>query len=160
MDSVYLSSALVGQAASVAEQFLELPLRAVRDVAGSDQSVTCQIADPLRILDVSLASRDALDVFGVNDLDLHTTELEEVVDRLPVHAGALHGHESAISLREPESQHSQLAGRGLIGPDLHLAISLQAGHNRSFVNVHSTTATMQHVQCSGLLGKNVDWSDG
>lgn len=73
-------------------QLTQLTLRAVGDEAGPQQSMPEQVGDPLRILDVRLASGHRFDVPSVDHHGLQLRALNQVDQRLPVDAAALHGH--------------------------------------------------------------------
>ena len=79
---VDLRLAIPGQVAQRAD-------RLGRHEARLQQAGLQQLAEPLRVLDVGLASGDLLDVPGVDEHQLEAV-LEHRPHRLPVHAGRLH----------------------------------------------------------------------
>jgi len=59
-----------------------------------------QVGDPVGVVDVGLAAGDGLDVAGVHHQQLKRA-FQDVVDGLPVFAGALHRHMGDPSLNQP-----------------------------------------------------------
>jgi hypothetical protein len=89
-----------------------------------------QLAEPLGVPDVGLATGHVLDVLGVDEPELEVV-LEQVVDRLPVDAGRLHRDVGDAEPLEPVAQRQQLAGhRRELCAELRAA-ALPVGHMRA-----------------------------
>ena len=82
-----------------------------RHEAGLEQAVLEQLGDPLAVLHVGLAARHLLDVLGVDQHQLEPP-LQQVPDRLPVHAGRSPWRRGDALLGQPVGQLDQLAGHG------------------------------------------------
>ena len=76
---------------------------------GAQQPVGQQLGDPLGVLDVGLAARHLLDVRGIDHQDSEAA-LQQVVDRLPELAGALHRDVGDLQAEQPGDQVEQLGG--------------------------------------------------
>jgi hypothetical protein len=77
------------QVSALTREVPQIALRQGRDEAALEQAVTQQISDPFRILDIRFAPRDRFDMLRVDDQHSETG-FEQVVDRLPILARALH----------------------------------------------------------------------
>lgn len=91
------------QLAAVAGQIAQRADRRRRNEAGSDQAVAGEIADPLTVPDVRLASRHVADAMRIAHDDLETI-FQHGVYRTPVNPGALEGDQRAAALRQPRTQ--------------------------------------------------------
>jgi hypothetical protein len=60
--------------------------------AGAQQAARVQTLQPLRVVDVALATGDGLAFASVGQHDRQATVLKDLVHRDPVHAGRLHCH--------------------------------------------------------------------
>ena len=140
---------LLDQARSVAGQFAQLALGAVRHEAAPNQPMPQQLGDPLAILDVGLAAWHRLDVLSVGQ-DQREAVLQQVVDGLPVHAGRFHGHMGDSSLSQPLAQ--RFDGRRCRLKRAHFAFDLAVhaandatGHDESLVNIEPRRAGINHL---------------
>ena len=117
LQPVDLRRPLADQARPVAGQLAQLPLRPVGDEAAREQPVPEQVGHPLAVADVGLAPGHRLDVPGVDQQQLELV-LQQVPDRLPVDAGALHRHVGHPVRRQPVRQRQDVGGHRPEGPDL------------------------------------------
>ena len=67
---------------AIASKLSQVTLLGIRNKAGSKQAMTEQVGYPLGIFDIGLATRDRLDVLGVDHQQFELS-LQQVVDRLP-----------------------------------------------------------------------------
>ena len=109
---------LVNQDLAMADQLAQLPLRPGRDVARTQQPMTKQVRNSLRVPDVSLAPRHRLDVLRVHNHHAEPSLLQQVVDRLPLDTGALHPNLSHALTVQPIAQLQQPFGHGRERPRL------------------------------------------
>ena len=143
------ASALLDQMGAIAGQVAELALLGRRDEAAPQQPVPEQVRDPLGVPHVRLPARDGLDVVGVGHQDGQVA-FQQVVDRAPVRARALHGDMGASHLREPVQQRQQLVRHRAERPRhlLHAAISRRGQHARDdepLVDVQPAATAMEHL---------------
>ena len=94
---------LPDQARPVTGQFPHLPLRPVGNEAAAEQPVPQQLGQPLAVADVRLAPGHGLDVAGI-DQEQGELLLQQVPDRLPIDAGALHGDVGHLVRGQPVRQ--------------------------------------------------------
>jgi len=98
-----------------------------------------KVGEPHGVAHVALAARHVLDVAGVGQHQLEVAVAEDVPDRLPVHAGRLHGDVPASLRGQPVRELEQVPGGRPEGA--HLALdpavdhAAQAGNHRVLVNV-------------------------
>jgi hypothetical protein len=85
-----------------------------------------QSRDPLAILDIGLPPRHRLDVLGIDEEDLDSP-LQDLVDRSPVDAGALHRDVRAFGRRKPVGEPEQFVGGRPEGANLLRARSVSPG---------------------------------
>jgi hypothetical protein len=97
---------LLARAGEVA-QFLD---RRGRDEAAADQPQRQEVADPGRIVLVTLAPRNVPDVHGVGEHQGHVV-FKHMPHRLPVDAGRFHRHVRDAMRREPVREFEQPSGR-------------------------------------------------
>lgn len=77
-----------------------------------------EIGDPLGVLRIGLASRDRLDVAGIDDQQTEVRPFEQVVDRLPVDARGFHRDVGHAQTEQPVGQREQLVGDRTERPQL------------------------------------------
>jgi hypothetical protein len=94
---------ILHRVAALADEVAQGALRSLRDEAAAQQAVAEQSGDPLRILDAGLMPGHIPDVLGVDHQQLEAT-FEQVVDRLPEFAGALHDHGAHTEGLEPVAE--------------------------------------------------------
>ena len=111
LQAVGEATALFDQALPIAGQLTQFPLLAVRDETALQQAMLHEGGQPLGILQVRLAPWHALDRLGVDQENLETP-FQDVVDRLPVHARALHRHVRHAALGQPISHRLQVSRHG------------------------------------------------
>ena len=85
--------------------------------AAAQQADTVELAQPLTVLDIALATRDVLDVAGVDEQDLQPARLEDVVDRDPVDPGGFHRDTGDATGEEPVGQALEVGREGPEGLD-------------------------------------------
>ena len=85
--------------------------------AAAQEPDTVQLAQPLTVLDIALASGDVFDVPGVDEQHLDPPRLEDVVDRDPVDAGGFHGDAGDATRDEPVGEALEVRGEGPEGLD-------------------------------------------
>ena len=76
--------------------------------AGAQQSVFVEPLDPLRIIDVGLATGHGFGVAGIDQHDLQAARLQDLVDRNPVDQFPKRDRPRALPM--PNPQHSQDPG--------------------------------------------------
>jgi hypothetical protein len=91
MHAIGFSGLFLHERLAIPREIPQLPNRCRRHEATPHEPMLQQLGDPGAVLHVCLPAGDLGDLGGV---DQETCErlLEEVEDRLPVDAGALHGH--------------------------------------------------------------------
>jgi hypothetical protein len=70
----------------------------------AEQPDAVELAQPLAVGHIALSPRDVLDVPWVHQQDVDTTDLEDFVDRNPIHAGGFHRHAGHPTGGEPVSE--------------------------------------------------------
>jgi hypothetical protein len=143
------TGAFAHKVGTVTGQVAQVALRPWRDETGPHQSMTEQLGDPLRVLDIGLAARDRLDVLGIEQPDLEAP-LQNVVHRLPILAGALHADVRAAARGQPVGEPQEFVRGGPKG--LRLAVALTVGthhetahHHRLLVHINSRAARKHDV---------------
>ena len=76
-----------------------------------------EFAQPLTVLDITLAAGDVFDVAGVDEQHLEATRFEDVVDRDPVDPGGFHGDAGDATGDEPVGEPLEVGGEGPEGSD-------------------------------------------
>jgi hypothetical protein len=94
----------------------QLPRGALGHEARPEQPMTQQVRQPFAVPHVRLAAGHRLDMLGI-DQQQRERPFQHVVERLPVHARALHGHVRTLPGRQPVREVQQLGGHGPEGPD-------------------------------------------
>ena len=112
LDPLHHRRPLLDKAASVADQLTQLPMASLGNEAGLEQTVLKQLGQPLGVFDVGLTPGHRLDVTSVDDQEFDALALEQVVDRLPVHASGLHCCMRHALLLQPGQQLQQLRSHG------------------------------------------------
>jgi hypothetical protein len=110
LHAVDLGCPLADERRAVARQLAQLPLRPLGHEAAPQQAVPQEVSQPPAVPHVGLAARHRLDVLGVGQQQGEAV-LQQIPQRLPVDAGALHGHMGHAALRQPVAQGQQLLGR-------------------------------------------------
>lgn len=111
-------------------RFLSVRIRLGRHEAGLQQPGLEQLAEPLRILDVGLATGNRLDMTSVDERQLEVI-LEDRPHRLPVDAGSLHRNLLDSERLEPVPQCQQSEDRRLeLGEMLGQLAVLPHAHTR------------------------------
>lgn len=72
--------------------------------ARPQQPVAVKLLEPLRVIDIGLATRHAFDVPSIDQHDLESLRFQNLEDRQPVDAGGLHRHRRHLDLLEPAGQ--------------------------------------------------------
>ena len=146
LEALRMPHDLAAQLLARPRQIAQVLDRLRRDEARPDQAVRQQVRDPGRIIHVALATRHPLDVRRVRQHQLEAA-VENVPDRLPVHAGRFHGHDRAPGCLEPRGKLQQSARRRREPAHLAMNPTLgdkpQAGHHFVLVHVETGTALMQ-----------------
>ena len=114
-----------------------------------------QVGDPLRVAHIGLAPGHGLDVLRVDHHQLEAP-LQQVIDRLPEHAGRLHRHVGAPRRCQPIAECQQLARHRAEGADLLARSTLRSGHKQasddgSLVDIEAATALVQDLHGVSLL---------
>lgn len=99
-DPIYHRSCLVNQLGAMASQISKIPLGSIADNAPLKRPALEKVRDPLRILNVSLSSRDILDMPCVYEQDIESA-FKNVVDGLREDAGKFHGQVGTPLLGHP-----------------------------------------------------------
>lgn len=146
MEPLRLAATLLDQPPSVADELAQLALTAVGDVAAAEEAVAEEVGDPLGVLHIGLAPGDGLDVAGVDDEQPEVGPLEQVVDRLPIDARALHRDLGHAQTEQPVGQREQLVGDRAERPQLPTGGGDDAGHDRVAVDVEPGAAFVDDVQ--------------
>ena len=115
-----------------------------------------QLGNPLAVLNIRLTSGYVLDVLGINQQQIELP-FENVPDRLPVHAGRLHGNVSHFQPVKPASQLLQVVRHRtktavlLVGAT---ALTNQhASADTGLVNIQPATPGVEHLHHLTLLGR-------
>ena len=90
VNAVDQRGALPHKGGAIPGQFAQFPLADGRHETGAQQAVLQQLGQPLGILDIGLAPWHGFDVLGVHQQHFKVG-FQDIEDRLPVFAGALHG---------------------------------------------------------------------
>ena len=147
LDPVHHPGALRHQVRPLPRQVAQVPLFPAGHEAGFQQPVPQQIGQPLGVLDVGLAARHLLHVAGIDQQQLDVP-FQQIVDRLPVLAGALHGHVGHAPRLQPGQQAQQLGGGGPEALDLLLFSPAgqgaeAAGNDTGLVDIQRRAAMIQ-----------------
>lgn len=118
LDAVDQRRAPLHEVGPVPRQLAQLALVARRDEAGTHQPVPQQLGDPLRVLHVGLATGHGLAVLRVQQPHREGA-LQQVVDRLPVVAGARERDVGAAVGAQPVGQREQRDGGGAVRAGRH-----------------------------------------
>jgi hypothetical protein len=137
---------------AVAGQVPQLPDRCRRHEAGRDQPVLEQLGDPGRVGHVGLATRDVVQMLGIEQPDLGNPLLEQEVHRLPVHPGGLHAHQVDLLGDQPIAQRGQFGGRREEGERLRGAATARprapdGGDHGVAVHVQTGAAFHELIHC-------------
>ena len=112
-----------------------------------------QLRNPLAIHHIGLAARDRLDVLSVSKHHLKVL-FEYVPDRLPIHAGRLHGNMPDAKAPEPLSQLTQVLRGAAKAAQMLLRLVLLLEQNtdrhRRLMHIDTTTALVEHFHTSLL----------
>ncbi len=111
-----------------------------------------QVGNPLRVTHIGLATRDRLDVLGV-DHQQFKVSFQEVKNGLPIHPGRFHGDMGTASSGEPVLQEQQVLRDGAKGADLLVALPIgrqddETSNDQLLVDVESTTAFIDDLHRS------------
>jgi hypothetical protein len=151
--------------AAVASQITQLTLRNRRNKARTQQTVLQQLGDPLRILDVGLATGHVLDMGGIHQQHFKVA-FQNVEDRFPVFARALHRHVRAASSLQPVRESQQLQRHGGKGTNLFVPPALrirrnQTGDDRLLMNIQTRATLIQDFHLSPPdLKQALAWTSG
>ena len=85
--------------------------------APAEEADRVEFAQPLTVLDITLAAGDVFDVAGVDEQHLEATRFEDVVDRDPVDPGGFHGDAGDATGDEPVGEPLEVGGEGPEGSD-------------------------------------------
>ena len=96
---------------AVADQVTQLTQRPGRHEARTNEAVLDQLATPLRILHITLATRDVTQVSRVVEPALELV-LQQIEHRPPVHAGGLHPDHGHRETSQPVRERNQSGGGG------------------------------------------------
>ena len=116
LEAVDLGGALPHQTAPVAGQLPQLACGPIGHETAAQQSMAQQIRQPFGIAHIALASGHHLDVGGI-DQQQREPVLQQIPDRLPVDAGALH-REWVTPPCANQSPRATVRGHGPKGPRL------------------------------------------
>ena len=111
LEPLHLACALLDLRLAVADDVAQLAQRPRWHEARAHQSVLDQLADPLRVLDVGLASGDVAQVTRVQQPALELV-LEQEVDGAPVDTGRLHPDHRHGEAAQPVGERQEPRGRG------------------------------------------------
>ena len=130
LDAVFLRRKIALQLLAPPRQVSQFDLCARRQKASFQQSMPVQMGQILRIPEVGLISAFRLLFTRADQYDLHA-RFENVLDRNPVRARALHRHAGAACLSQPVSELLQLRHCRAERPRLHLAVLVGRTRNDS-----------------------------
>jgi hypothetical protein len=146
VEALSLAGSLFDHGAPIAGELFDVSDLGGRDETRPDQSVLGQLADPLGVADVGLATRHVAHVAGVQEPAVELS-FENVEDRLPIDPGGLHAHPGDAQGDQPVTQGEQVLGEGGEARDLGLAFvrrswsgDTDAGHDRVLVHIEPRTA--------------------
>ena len=111
LDPLHLAGALLDLGLAVADQVAQLAQRPGRHEARPDQAVLDQLAAPLGVLHIALATGDVTKMASVVEPALELV-LEQVEHRPPVDAGGLHPDHRHRVAAQPVRQREQPRGGG------------------------------------------------
>src|SRR6266508_4824928 len=117
LEPIYFRGTLSHQARPIAGEFAQLPFGALGYETPREQPVLQEVSDPLAVRDVRFPSRDPLYMLGVDQQQVESV-FEQVIDRLPVHPAALHGHMGAACLQQPVRELQQIVRHSPEASDL------------------------------------------
>ena len=149
LDALHLASAFLDLRFAVADQVTQFPQRPGRHEARSDEAVLDQLAAPLGVLNIALATGDVTQMTSVEQLALELV-LEQVVDRPPVHAGGLHPDDRHRPAPQPVRERDQPRGRRAKLADLLPAAAVavrnaHAGGDLRLVNIEHRATLDQTI---------------
>src|SRR5712691_12074991 len=143
------------QFAPIASELPKLAHGLGRNEVWSNQTVSQQRGDPFRIVHVGLPPRHVGHMPCVAEDDLKVI-FQNTMDRLPVHAGALHRNVSTSRSQQPIAQllklPSKCAERSLDGSRCQLVPSEPTRNDRLLVNVQPRPSLDQNLHDTLLLG--------
>jgi hypothetical protein len=114
-----------------------------------------QLADPFRILHVSLAAGNVAHVVRVEKPALKPI-LERLECRLPIHAGRLHPNQGHARLGQPPSELPQPTERRPERPDLLIKAATTSArdadgrHDIVTMHIKPCTSINHHIHCCSL----------
>ena len=91
----------------------------------AEQAVGVQLQQPLALLHVALAPGQILRVAGVDQIDLESAGVEDLVQRHPIDAGRLHRDRRHAALLEPVGQPMQV-GRETLEPAHRIGVAIRS----------------------------------
>jgi hypothetical protein len=120
-----------------------------RNEARLDQSAGQKVGNPHRIVQISLAARNVLDVRRIGDDQDEVAVAQNLPHRHPIDAGGLHRHVAAATFHQPRQQSPQTIRRRVECPALprHLAASRKAhaGDNRRLVHIKTGNPLVHYL---------------
>ena len=96
-----VGGAMLDELSAVAEEGTEGTHLGVGAEGGVEEAEGVELADPLAVGEVGLASGDVLDVGSVDQVDLEAAPFQEFEDGNPIDAGGLHRHGVHAAILEP-----------------------------------------------------------
>ncbi len=111
-DVADVAASLANKLLTRAQQIAQNLGLGIRHEAAPDQTMGNKICQPSGIVDLGLAARNVLDVFGVRQHQRKIAITQDVPDRLPIDARRLHGHLSAALGCQPVRQNEKACGGG------------------------------------------------
>src|ERR1700722_17068249 len=114
---------------------------------GTEQPYRMQVLKPLAIGYVCLPARNVLHVLCVDQIDLESPRLQDLVNGNPANACRLHRHGAYPALHEPVSQRMQIAGkRGKPADGLRVSISADGDVQLAGAHINASSIWMQDRQ--------------
>ena len=120
-----------------------------------------ELADPLRVLDVGLATRDVAQVVRVEQPALEPI-LERLEHRLPIHAGGLHPDQRHTGLGQPAGELREPGERRLERLRLLVPLATTAArhadgrHDVVAMHVKTRAPLYDHIHSSAPFGRQLD----
>jgi len=87
-----------------------------------------QVAEPFTVGDITLATREILDMARIDEDHLEPARVEDLEDRNPIDAGGFHRHVGDAAGRQPVGQPVEIAGKGREGSDRRGVAIRRHGH--------------------------------
>lgn len=158
LQPLHFAGAFLDDGLAVAGQVAQFPDRGRRDERRADQPVLDQLGDPLRVFDVGLASRDGLEVPGIEQPALQRV-FEQVEHRFPVVPGRFHPRDLDTFAEQPVAQREHLIGhrreRARLGPAaLALPGRPDRDRHRLFADVDPRASLDHHVHRLGSFRRS------